>query len=508
MTLLPFRKIASLAALSMLTAADPLFAAADTTDLAAELSALKARIAELEKLLDNASPTTERTAQIRAVVEDVLADARKRGQLADSPDAGYHDGFYLQTPDHNFKLAVGGFLQVRYEFAQSNATHNRTLPSRSFTSAGGATIKTTPSDPGDANGFDIRRARINFSGNVFSPDVTFRLEGDFYGGSAGGFTVTDAFVGYRWSDLLKIKAGSFKVPFAKSESTNDTFQTFMERAEVLAPFDPVRSLGASLYGDIIKDKLAYEISANDGGNANTLRRADTAGSTANLDNRLGFYSRVQYAGSGRISDFVEESDLRTGARDFIWMLGGAVGYESQNAANNAFPSPQTTTSLSGLSSNNSPGFANAAALHGDIFRATLDWSAKWQGLSILTAAYFQQVNQNAAAVSSTSATSPAIPPYGSSRSSFFQHSYYAQLAYFIIPQKLELAARAGALLTEGGPDIGEFYSLGANYYLYGDNAKIQADATYTPEAAYTDAAASLLQNTHDLIFRVQLQLKF
>ena len=32
--------------------------------------------------------------------------------------------------------------------------------------------------------------------------------------------------------------------------------------------------------------------------------------------------------------------------------------------------------------------------------------------------------------------------------------------------------------------------------------------TYTPEAAYTDTAAALLQNTHDVTFRVQVQMKF
>ena len=60
----------------------------------------------------------------------------------------------------------------------------------------------------------------------------------------------------------------------------------------------------------------------------------------------------------------------------------------------------------------------------------------------------------------------------------------------------------------GRPDLGEFYTAGANYYVYGNNFKIQSDVTFTPEAAYTDAATSLLQNTHDVIFRLQVQMKF
>jgi len=34
------------------------------------------------------------------------------------------------------------------------------------------------------------------------------------------------------------------------------------------------------------------------------------------------------------------------------------------------------------------------------------------------------------------------------------------------------------------------------------------DVTYTPEAPYTDSATSVLQNTQDIAFRLQLQLRF
>jgi len=78
----------------------------------------------------------------------------------------------------------------------------------------------------------------------------------------------------------------------------------------------------------------------------------------------------------------------------------------------------------------------------------------------------------------------------------------------VIPQQLELVARAGVLLTEGYPNMGEVYTVGANYYIYGHNLKLQSDITYTPEAPFTDSASGLLQNTHDILGRVQLQLKF
>jgi hypothetical protein len=493
-----WNRAAAAAVLGLVMASGRCWAEGEAADVSAELRSLKLRIAELEARQNENWLTTERTAQIRSIVEDVIADAHKRGQFADGPDAGYNNGFYFQTADKKFKIVFNGFVQARYEFAQFNADNGRNITSGGGSSSGSP----LSSDPANSNGFDIRRARLSLSGNIFSPDVTFKLEGDFYGSATGAFTVTDAFIGYRFTDMFKVKTGSYKTPFAKAELTSDTAITFMERPEVLLPFDPVRSLGVSVYGDIIKDRLAYEVNANDGGGSNTLRRVSTVGTSANLDNRMAFYTRMQYAGAGKIADFADESDVRDSGkpRPFIWMLGGAVGYESQNSVAGAFPSPQTGTGIPGVSSNDSPGF-RTGTLKGDVFRGTLDFSAKYQGFSFLAAAYFQQFNQNEPLT--------GLPTgYTADKASFFQHGYYGQIGYFVIPDRLELAARAGTLLTEGGPNIGEFYSIGANYYVYGHNFKISSDVTFTPEAPYTDAAASLLQNTHDVIFRVQAQLKF
>ncbi|HVT80227.1 MAG TPA: porin [Phycisphaerae bacterium] len=498
------------------------------TDITAELNALKARIAELESQQHENWLTAERQSQIRGIVEDVLKDARTRGQFADGVETGYKDGFYIQTPDKNYKLTIGGFVQVRYEFTQSTANNSGTLPgTRSVGSSGNVTVNS----PGNSSGIDVRRARVNFAGNVFSPDLTFKLEGDFYGGSyvnsvgvsgtggtvpaisSGGFTVTDAFVAYRFNDQFKIKAGSYKAPFAKAELVSDTSQTFMEREEVLSPFDPVRALGVSLYGDIIKDTVSYEVAINNGGNGNLYRRADTVSGLANIDNRPAFYGRVQWAGNGKISDFADESDLRADNRDFVWLLGGAAGYESQTADIGAFPAPQTSTTVPGLSNGGTnQGFANAYVLNGDIFRGTLDWSAKYQGLSVNTAGYFQQVNVNPGRTGTTASTTPTVGPFGAGKSSFFEYGGYGQVGYFVLPLKngrgLELVGRAGIVGTEGYHNIGEFYSVGANYYIFGQNFKVQSDVTFTPESPYTDTAAALLQNTHDVTFRLQLQVKF
>jgi hypothetical protein len=86
--------------------------------------------------------------------------------------------------------------------------------------------------------------------------------------------------------------------------------------------------------------------------------------------------------------------------------------------------------------------------------------------------------------------------------------YFGQLGYMFAP-KWEAYGRFGQLLTEGGPNRMEEYAGGLNYYLFGQNAKIQGEAVYVPnEAAFSSSTASTSANTQDLIFRLQLQLKF
>ena len=59
--------------------------------------------------------TEQRSAEIRGIVQDVLADADTRTSLQSSGAmAGYNNGFFLASPDGNFSLKVGGQVQIRW----------------------------------------------------------------------------------------------------------------------------------------------------------------------------------------------------------------------------------------------------------------------------------------------------------------------------------------------------------------------------------------------------------
>jgi hypothetical protein len=468
--------------------------------LAKQNAALQQKVNDLSQKEEGAWLDAQRTEEIKNIVKDVLADAKTHDHDVDGGvKVGYDGGFYIQDPTPNFKLVVGGLLQFRYDYTRNHVNNN------AFT-----TKPLAQGNTENSSGFDIRRARINFSGYAFDPKLFYRFEGDFYGGTGGAFTVTDAYAGYAFNDLFKFRVGSFKVPFSKVELVYDALLE-IERPEENFPFDPVRALGASVFGDFIKNKLNYEVNVNDGSKSNTLRYVDAASNVTtitstntpayNLDNRPAFYGRLQYSPDS-IAPFFDggEADQRKDNDKFIWLLGGAVGYESQNSSGATFA--QNTLNVVGIGSNNSPGF-KSYVLNGDIYRATADFSAKWRGLSINSAVYFQQINAEQYAGTTTGGL-----PYGVGKTSFNQTGYYAQVGYMVIPRTLELIARGGVTLDEGDPNIAEFYALGAVYYFHGNGAKIYADVDYSPEADYTDGATLQIANTQELTLRVQLQLKF
>lgn len=472
-----------------------------TADLANQIKALQQSNESLQQQLNTLQSkendnwlTTERTEQIKSIVQDVLADSKAHSQFSDGADVGYNNGFYAQSPDGNFKIVLNGYIQPRYEFVYNHRPNsNSNTPPLSSTQS-----------RDDANGFDVRRARIKLTGNVFSPNVIYKFYGDFYGANnTGGFSVLEAFVGYNFNDAFKFKVGAMDVPFTKTSREADTNLDLMVRPEVftaLMGVDTQRTMGAELYGDIIKDKMDYEFQINNGVNTNQIRRPDTNSlSTANLDNRMGFYGRLQFAGNGKIKDFADEPDLRTDNRDFIWMAGLGLGYESQNASPSALPAAQNTATTV-FSNNNGPGF-KTYAINGDVYRATGDLSAKYQGWSFLAGGQFQQINANPFSPSETT----GLPL---TTSSFFEHAYYASVGYMVIPHRLELVGRAEYLFTQGFANVGEYYVVGANYYIFGNNVKIQTDLTYSPEAVQTDTGDTQLQNAHELAFRTQFQVSF
>ncbi len=438
-----------------------------------EIESLKSAVNTLKAHQDSAWMAKQRAAEVRAIVESTLKESKKESQYLDNPiQAGYDNGFFIRSADKDFQLNINGYLQFRYSYAAAGTAS---------TPAGASSAHKNYS------GFNFRRARLILSGNAFQ-NFIYCISGDFQtgisGASAGSnnaFAILDTWAGYKFSPMFVVRAGSMLVPFTHVEyfSSGTEFPDF---AVVEAPFDPVRSDAVDLDGTLITHKLNYEIQVNNG---STSQDNGAVGPGGHFGNRMGVYGRVNFAGAGKISDFNDSPDVEDN-QHFVWLLGAAAGYESQNSA------LQQTTSNPGLPT--TAGNFASYTLNGGLVRATVDAHAKYRGFSFNSAVYYQHYDNT------------PVATFG--YSSLGELGYYGEVGYFLVPHKWEIAGRAGELLfSHTGQHMYEG-TLGLNYYIFGENAKIQTAVTYVNNAAYTNTNLGTTAGTNDWIGQVQFQFKF
>ncbi len=144
-----------------------------------------------------------------------------------------NNGLSVRSPDSNFVFQLHGQIQVdNRTFFNDNDNHGKSIEGN--------------------DGFLLRRARPIFSGTVYK-DFDFMFVPDF-----GGSTVQifDAYLNYRYSPWLQVRAGKFKSPVGLEQLQNDAYILFNERA---LPTDlvPNRDIGFQLWGDIAAGRVSY-----------------------------------------------------------------------------------------------------------------------------------------------------------------------------------------------------------------------------------------------------------
>ena len=248
--------------------------------------------------------TEQRAAEVRAIVNDVLADADTRASLQGSGMTAGHDGshFFIGSADGRFLLELDGQMQFRY-------IHNFTEGS-------------SVSDDDDG-GFQVRRAKIGFNGHTTWGDrkweyqLVLSTERD-----DGNEILTDFKIATALTDNLKIMFGKYKVPFLREELTSSKRQLAVDRGLVTEFFTADRSEQVSLvYSD---GPLQAQLSMHDG--------ADEEFSTIGADPvEYAIAGRIDYAIAGSLSqikDFNAWSSDETGI-----FIGGAFNYQVGDGAN-------------------------------------------------------------------------------------------------------------------------------------------------------------------------------
>ncbi|MDA8376683.1 MAG: porin [Planctomycetia bacterium] len=466
---------ASLAGTAMGTAAAASGTPPDTSTMTpaqvqAELQSLQAQVAALKARQRQTEDDVQSAAQVKAIVEEVLKNSQTQEQSTGNQlQAGYDNGFYIRTANKAFNLTINGYLQFRYSYAGAEGH--------------------APNTNYNTSGFNFRRARLILSGNAFK-NFIYCISGDFQTGISGAtvgnnnaFAILDTWAGYKFSPAFIIRAGSMLVPFTHVEyfSSGTEFPDF---AVCEAPFDPVRSDAVDLEGAIIPHTFNYEIQINNG---STSQDNGNVGPGGHFGNRPAVYGRINFAGAGKISDFNDSPDIEW-HKHLAWLIGAAAGYESQNPF--ASFTPGSTTAPAGI-----------GTLNGNLTRFTVDAHAKYRGFAFNSALYAQNID-------AAPAPAPGSNLVGTGHSSLFETGYYLEGGYFLVPHKWEIAGRYGELLYNRTNQHQYEGTLGLNYYIFGENAKIQTAVTYVQNAQYTNSNLGTTAGSNDWIGQIQFQFKF
>lgn len=142
--------------------------------------------------------------------------------------AGFQDGFFVQSPDGEYRLVIGMVAQGDGRFSIDDPTPI-------------------------TNTFTLRKLRPTFTGQL-TKYFTFKLMPDFGNGAT---QVPDAYLEFRPSTAFRIRTGKDKTPVGYELLQGDANLWFPERA-LASSLVPNRDLGVELLGDLAKGRVSYQ----------------------------------------------------------------------------------------------------------------------------------------------------------------------------------------------------------------------------------------------------------
>ena len=502
---------------------------------------LETSLSELQAQNGERWLSEQRAAEIRGIVADVLADAESRASLREgSMPVGYGSerGFYITSADGNFKLNLGGQVQVRYAADFYSSRDNNLLNANPGAGAlRGNTAPAAGSWKKNASGFEVRRMKLDFFGHVVDPSWQYRVVliyvqnqnsistpgGNNNSGSAGSSTMgmEEAMVIKDLGNGLKLSIGQFKSPFLREEITSSRRQLAVERSLVDQMFSTKFTQGVQATWK--SDHWVLDAMINDGGsNANTgavsgFNNGSTtpAAGAGNQNNGTGFaeWAITGHVGWMPFGDWKEFNDLNSHVGDkhglllegwFNWQRGG-------EQANGAF-----------TGANNLPLNGNS---DGQFFTWSVDAAWHLGGANLFA---YWVMNTAYSIPGSTANNGPSINSYGA----------VVQGGWFV-SEPVELYARWEWLNTEnvGVNDIPNsstttgsanvfnagrtnVYCLGFNWFFGGKHVKLTTDVSWCPDPVWftngiygagiagTDFRVEPKGGGDQIVVRSQLQLVF
>ena len=462
------------------------------------LNAQQMKIEALEEQLASASAQDQDAARVEAMkqqIREVLGEQEFRESLMPSMmQAGYDKGFFIKSSDENFLMKVNGLLQFRWTH-YGTASRNRYLRPRL--------------ERDDRTGFDFQRVQIIFSGHAYDPNLTYKMVLRSEAANAYNTIISTTYIDYKFCDAFHVRAGKFKSASTRANTTAHSQLQLMSRPMVDAVFGLGFNLGVRFWGELIENKLDWYFDVTNsfsqgenfgGGRTITNDPAQLDGNPA-----LAFRAVWHALGENGAADFKSQSDV-----DFLESPALDLGFhyafndDQYDAATTRipFPLPRNIAGVGGYGLTNTNGL--------QINQFGFDTAFKYMGFSA-TGEYILRIVDPRRAGRRPFANWWLMTRQGDTT---VQHGAYLQLGYFLpipgLEKKLEAVARVGGISALANGQEGSWeYAAGLNYYLEGNNVKLQTDVTKVYEAPISSSYKSLANVNDDaLMLRVQLQVAF
>ncbi len=467
--------------------------ARDVARLEAALQAQQARLAALQSRLAAGAQNTDaaRVEAMKKQIREVLSEREFRESLMPSVmQAGYDKGFYIKSSDDKFKLKINGAMQFRYTY-YNQGSRNRYLMPRYRRD--------------DRSGFDVQRIRLIFSGHTYTPDLTYLVQLRADAPQAYGVTIRDAYVNYRFSDEFQVRAGIFKIAATQARLTSGKHLQLISRSMVEAVFGLNRGLGVRLWGQCADKRFEWFLDVTNQWVSPNDRTITNDPAERDNNPAIAFRAVWHAMGDKPGKDLKFESDLayhESPALDLAFHYAFNDDQYDRRGIRIPFPLPRRQPGVGGFGLTNSNGL--------QINQFGLAAAFKCHGFSARGEYILRIVDPRRAG------RRPFTPWWLLTRQAdtTVQHGAYLQMGYFLpIPgyeRKIEAVARVGGIsaLANGREGTWE-YAAGLNYYIHGNDVKLQADMVKITESPTSSGPISLANvNDEPLIFRLQLQVAF
>ena len=403
-------------------------------DALAQINELRAQIADLNAKNGENWLTEQRAAEIKGLVQDVLADADTRASFqGGTSNAGYDNGFFIASSDGNFRLNINGGASIRW-------TYNN----RSFATGTGDETNW---------GFQSRHANVMLTGHIVDPSwkynvsfAFFDASGDYTGSTFGGEAFLTDWYAMKDFGGWYLKAGQFISPFSRERALSDYGLQTLDHTNSSYAFGLGRTQGIEV--GCISDWFRFAGAFSDGvGPASPTQNAGFIPGGASPSADFALSGRLEGKLAGTWAQF--EDDQSWQGEEWGLLLGVGGYYQSGRNGNS--------------------NFNYGGGTEGNEFGFTADATASFGGFSVTGAVFYTQADSEWVT--------------GTTGSGDFENYGTFVQAGFFLTEAFELVGRYeygdfGNLSGSESANTQSTVTIGGNYYFAKNRCKWQTEISY------------------------------